>query len=123
MWKSYSHVQENKPLLCQLNNTDHSYYCLLKSNALTLKAQVGGGVSPYLQAKLAKQNRDSITDFKSLLMHVSLSTDHHLLGAQFITSQKANICTTLIRLNRIENNRINLPSRNMTAFQPTVFLT
>jgi len=43
MWKSYSHVQENKPLLSQLNNKDHSHYCLLKSKALTLTAHVGWG--------------------------------------------------------------------------------
>ena len=121
MWKSYPHVQENKPLLSQLNNKGHSHYCLLKSKAMTLTAQVGG--SPYHAAHLEKHTERFYHRLKSLLLHMPLSTHHHLLGAQFITSQKANLCTTLTRLNRIENNRINLPSQDVFAFQPTVFLT
>jgi hypothetical protein len=45
-----------------------------------------------------------------------------MLGAQFITHQEANLCTSLTRLNRTENNKINVPSKDMIAFQPTVFL-
>jgi hypothetical protein len=53
---------------------------------------------------------------------MSLSTDHHTLGDQFITNQEANLCTTLTRLNRIENNKVNVPSQDVITFQPTVLL-
>jgi hypothetical protein len=90
-----------------------------------LTAQIGGwsGVgSPYLQAKLAKHTQRFCYRLKSLILYMSLSIDHHILGAQFITNREANLCTTLTRLNRIENNKINVPSQDVTAFQPTVFL-
>jgi hypothetical protein len=45
-----------------------------------------------------------------------------MLGAQFITNQEKNLCTSPTRLNRTENNKINVTSQDMIAFQPTVFL-
>ena len=49
------------------------------------------------------------------------TTRCHLLGGQFITSLKSNLCTALPRQNTTENNSINSHALDKTALQASVF--
>jgi len=50
------------------------------------------------------------------------TTGCHLLGGQFVTSLKSNLCTALPRHNTRENNSINSYAQDKIALQASIVL-